>query len=171
MLPRHCHLTYDEATDAALLALIERVPAELWGARIALQVCHASQAGFGAGVGCCACPAHVESTTLEALKWRRHGPARARAQVLAHRVAGDASPFAPYISQLPRGVPGLPMFFSGEAVEALQYPPLVEQVCTHSLHSLGVRVRMCMHDVGVCMRVHVSVCVLAAAPLHQRLLR
>ena len=37
-LPQRCHLTYDVATDPRLLALIEQVPAELWGAKLALQV-------------------------------------------------------------------------------------------------------------------------------------
>ncbi|GAB4816663.1 hypothetical protein N2152v2_003709 [Parachlorella kessleri] len=84
-LPQRCHLTYDLATtDPRLLALINQVPAELWGAKLALQV-------------------------------------------LAHRVQGEASPFATYIANLPMGVPGLPMFFTGEALAALQYPPLTEQ--------------------------------------------
>ncbi|KIY97203.1 hypothetical protein MNEG_10760 [Monoraphidium neglectum] len=48
--------------------------------------------------------------------------------LLAHRAAGPSSPFAPYIAQLPRGFPGVPMFFSREALEAIDYPPVVEQV-------------------------------------------
>lgn len=36
-LPQRCHLTYDASTDPRLLALIEQVPAELWGAKLALQ--------------------------------------------------------------------------------------------------------------------------------------
>ncbi len=36
-LPQRCHLTYDGSTDPRLLALIEQVPAELWGAKLALQ--------------------------------------------------------------------------------------------------------------------------------------
>ena len=35
---QRCHLTYDGSTDPRLLALIERVPAELWGAKLALAV-------------------------------------------------------------------------------------------------------------------------------------
>ena len=36
-LPRRLQLTYDAGSDAALLALISRVPEELWGAKLALQ--------------------------------------------------------------------------------------------------------------------------------------
>ena len=49
-------------------------------------------------------------------------------QVLAHRVQGPASPFATYITHLPIGIQGLPIFFPREAVAALQYPPLTSQV-------------------------------------------
>jgi hypothetical protein len=48
--------------------------------------------------------------------------------LLAQRASGGASPFAPYVSALPRGFPGVPMFFSREAIEAIDYPPVVEQV-------------------------------------------
>ena len=37
-LPAACQLTYGADSDPALLALIGKVPAELWGARLALQV-------------------------------------------------------------------------------------------------------------------------------------
>ena len=37
-LPKHCQLTYDEQTQPELLALIEQIPPELWGAKLALQV-------------------------------------------------------------------------------------------------------------------------------------
>lgn len=37
-LPRSCHLTYDESTDPRVLSLIQQVPDELWGAKLALQV-------------------------------------------------------------------------------------------------------------------------------------
>ncbi len=37
-LPRQCQLTYDDESQPELLALIEQVPPELWGARLALQV-------------------------------------------------------------------------------------------------------------------------------------
>ena len=40
-LPRKLQLTYDASSDAALLALISKVPEELWGAKLALQVHHA----------------------------------------------------------------------------------------------------------------------------------
>ena len=37
-LPQQCQLTYDAQTKPEMLALIEQVPPELWGARLALQV-------------------------------------------------------------------------------------------------------------------------------------
>lgn len=37
-LPRSCHLTYDESSDPRVLQLIQQVPDELWGAKLALQV-------------------------------------------------------------------------------------------------------------------------------------
>jgi hypothetical protein len=38
VLPRSCHLTYDESSDPRVLQLIQQVPEELWGAKLALQV-------------------------------------------------------------------------------------------------------------------------------------
>lgn len=49
-------------------------------------------------------------------------------QVLAERLAGQESSFAPYITHLPRGVPGIPLFFPEAAIAALEYPPVTEQV-------------------------------------------
>ena len=40
LLPKQCQLTYDEESKPELLGLIEQVPHELWGARLALQVSH-----------------------------------------------------------------------------------------------------------------------------------
>ena len=37
-LPSACHLTYTAADSKKLLKLIDRVPSELWGAKLALQV-------------------------------------------------------------------------------------------------------------------------------------
>lgn len=37
-LPRSCQLTYDESSDPRVLNLIQQVPEELWGAKLALQV-------------------------------------------------------------------------------------------------------------------------------------
>eukprot|EP00887_Chlorella_sp_A99_P000675 scaffold5.g675.t1 len=54
--------------------------------------------------------------------------ARLALQVLAERVKGGASSFAPYVAALPVGVPGLPMFFHGPSLAALEYPPVTEQV-------------------------------------------
>lgn len=85
-LPTSCHLTYSTTSDdPRLLAVIDQVPAELWGAKLALQL-------------------------------------------LANRLQGPDSAFAEYISNLPRGVPGIPTFFRPQAVEALDYPPVVQQV-------------------------------------------
>jgi hypothetical protein len=42
-LPAQCQLTYDSSSDPRLLALISQVPAELWGAKLALQVSSAPQ--------------------------------------------------------------------------------------------------------------------------------
>lgn len=85
MLPASCQLSYDNSTDASLLALIEKVPEDLWGARLALRL-------------------------------------------LYERAKGPSSPFSGYISMLPVGVEGIPMFFKPEAVKELQYPPVTEQV-------------------------------------------
>ncbi|KAL3150242.1 hypothetical protein ABBQ32_000100 [Trebouxia sp. C0010 RCD-2024] len=38
LLPKQCQLTYDKESKPELLGLIEQVPQELWGARLALQV-------------------------------------------------------------------------------------------------------------------------------------
>ncbi|PRW59274.1 histone-lysine N-methyltransferase setd3 [Chlorella sorokiniana] len=84
-LPSKCHLTYDGSTDPRLLALIDQVPTELWGAKLALQV-------------------------------------------VAHRLLGDASPYSPYIRNLPIGVAGLPMFYDGPTLSMIQYPPVTAQV-------------------------------------------
>lgn len=49
-------------------------------------------------------------------------------QLLAQRALGNGSLWAPYIRNLPVGFAGVPMFFGGEELGALQYPPVVEQV-------------------------------------------
>lgn len=54
--------------------------------------------------------------------------ARLALALLAQRVLGAESPFAPYIANLPLGFPGLPMFFPKPALDALQYPPVLAQV-------------------------------------------
>lgn len=46
-------------------------------------------------------------------------------QVLQERILGSKSFFRHYISNLPVGVPGIPLFFSQNAIKALEeYPPL-----------------------------------------------
>jgi histone-lysine N-methyltransferase SETD3 len=37
-LPTACHLTYSASDSEKLLRLIDQVPSELWGAKLALQV-------------------------------------------------------------------------------------------------------------------------------------
>ena len=65
-------------------------------------------------------------------------------QLLAERLAGDASPFAPYVRSLPVGVEGLPMFFSAPAMKALeQYPPVSVQVQRLAMPECRVPVRHC----------------------------
>ncbi|EFJ43131.1 hypothetical protein VOLCADRAFT_106928 [Volvox carteri f. nagariensis] len=85
VLPAACHLTYGAKDDPRLLALIEKVPNELWGAKLALQL-------------------------------------------LSQRLRGADSLFAAYISNLPRGIPGIPMFFSKRALDLIDYPPVTQQV-------------------------------------------
>lgn len=85
-LPKACQLSYGGGTDPALLLLIDKVPQELWGARLALQL-------------------------------------------LAERLAGEASHFAPYVRNLPVGFDGVPIFYGPQAINALrQYPPVSAQV-------------------------------------------
>lgn len=43
-LPAACQLSYGPDSNPAVLSLIDRVPAELWGARLALQVAIATAA-------------------------------------------------------------------------------------------------------------------------------
>ena len=137
-LPQRCHLTYDAATDPRLLALIEQVPAELWGAKLALQV--RCVAGRPHSAACrqplSASPLPILAGISSSAFQHYTSPHRAAAlvicvaapQVAAHRLQGEASPFAPYVRNLPMGVAGLPMFYSGEALGELQYPPVTEQV-------------------------------------------
>ncbi|GLI58700.1 hypothetical protein VaNZ11_000451, partial [Volvox africanus] len=84
-LPAACHLTYGANDDPRLLSLVDKVPTELWGAKLALQL-------------------------------------------VFHRLRGSDSKFATYISNLPRGVPGVPMFFSKRALDLIDYPPVTQQV-------------------------------------------
>lgn len=48
--------------------------------------------------------------------------------LLAQRAEGTGGAFAPYVSALPRGFEGVPMFFPREAIDAIDYPPVTEQV-------------------------------------------
>ena len=38
-LPARCQLKYGDNSSPELMSLIEKVPQELWGAKLALQVC------------------------------------------------------------------------------------------------------------------------------------
>jgi len=50
-------------------------------------------------------------------------------QLLAERLAGDDSHYAPYLQHLPVGFEGVPIFFSAPGFKALQqYPPVGSQV-------------------------------------------
>lgn len=84
-LPAACQLQIREDTHPALLDLIDKIPPEIWGARLAVNL-------------------------------------------LAERLAGQQSYFVPYISQLPIGFPGLPMFFNSQSIAALQYVPAINQI-------------------------------------------
>ncbi len=44
------------------------------------------------------------------------------------RLLGPDSRFSPYVSALPRGFPGVPLFFGREALAAIDYPPVSQQV-------------------------------------------
>lgn len=54
--------------------------------------------------------------------------ARLALALLRERARGGASRFAPYIRALPASFPGVPLFWGQEAVAALDYPPVAEQV-------------------------------------------
>ena len=47
--------------------------------------------------------------------------------LLRQRAKGSASEFSPYIELLPSVHHGVPIFFNGETLAMMQYPPLVEQ--------------------------------------------
>ena len=49
-------------------------------------------------------------------------------QLLSHRLQGPESPIGTYIANLPVGITGIPMFFPREAIAAIEYPPVSEQV-------------------------------------------
>lgn len=49
-------------------------------------------------------------------------------QLLSHRIQGPESRLGTYIVNLPRGFTGIPMFFPREAIAAIEYPPVSEQV-------------------------------------------
>lgn len=91
-LPSKCHLTYDGSTDPRLLALIDQVPAELWGAKLALQ----ASTHFAAHAPCT--PFMHCHTVYDTALQRIHLPLP---QVVAQRLLGEASPFNPYIRNLP----------------------------------------------------------------------
>lgn len=44
------------------------------------------------------------------------------------RLLGPDSRFSPFVSALPRGFPGVPLFFGREALAAIDYPPVTQQV-------------------------------------------
>lgn len=95
-LPLAAQLGAGGAADSDLQTLLDRVPAELWGARLGLHALRERAVGEGAGA------------------------------------------FWPYIAALPSAFPGVPLFFPREAVEALQYPPILQQVLEGPLGGVGV---------------------------------
>jgi hypothetical protein len=80
----------------------------------------AAPAAAGAA-SCCCCrraparPRHASACSAAPWQALHPGPHAccwaASPQVLQHRLAGPSSPFTAYISQLPVGIPGIPMFF------------------------------------------------------------
>ena len=48
--------------------------------------------------------------------------------LLEERAKGSASRFAPFVDLLPAAFRGVPSFFAADAVAALQYPPVTEEV-------------------------------------------
>ena len=59
--------------------------------------------------------------------------ARLCLKLLVERLGGEESHFWPYFQTLPRGVPGIPLFYSEAAIRALEYPPIIEQVTPRSI--------------------------------------
>lgn len=86
------------------------------------QACHLTYQASGAGAADPRLLALIEQVPPEL--WA----ARLALPLLAERLAGESSRYAPYISRLPAAIEGVPTFFGPEAISALQYPPLSEQV-------------------------------------------
>ena len=79
------------------------------------------------GKGCC--PTHATASRFREDDARALiSPRLMGAQLLAERLRGEQSFFHPYISQLPVGFQGIPMFFGPQAMAALQYQPVISQV-------------------------------------------
>jgi len=53
-------------------------------------------------------------------------------RVLLERSKGIISPHGPYVAFLPMTIEGVPIFFSKEEIEALQYPPVERQIALRS---------------------------------------
>ena len=73
----------------------------------------------------------AEDTTLMSLIERvpeEFWAGRLCLKLLVERLKADSSQFWMYLQSLPRGVPGVPIFFNETAIDALQYPPVIEQV-------------------------------------------
>jgi hypothetical protein len=85
-LPPSLQLSYSKALDPqGLMSLIDMVPKELWGAKLALKV-------------------------------------------LYERTLGEDSAFWPYIENLPVGFSGIPLFYTKNDIDALEYPPVSGQI-------------------------------------------
>jgi hypothetical protein len=146
-LPASCHLTYDErSADPRLTALMRQVPEELWGAKLALQVTacmqdsrhrlHSARPATHSPFrllplhAAPSPPLHVRAARLPPPAKQHTVPSSFSGcpQLLHERLQGPDSPFAAYIANLPAGFEGVPMFFPREAIEAIDYAPVVEQV-------------------------------------------
>jgi len=153
VLPAACHLTFEStaararsgggadaggaAADGAdgdgdgasaadaLASLAGDIPAELWGARLALALLRERALGRGQGGD----------------GGQAGATAPAPAPAPASSASSAPSPFAAYVEALPAAFPGVPLFFAPEAVDALDYPPVAEQVKRRCrwLHGYGSR--------------------------------
>jgi len=83
-LKRQSLVTYGDAEENRLSEVIQKIPSELWSAKLGLKL-------------------------------------------LSERVKTDSN-YWPYIKHLPASFSGIPLFFLPEEVQALQYPPIQEQI-------------------------------------------
>ena len=93
--------------------------------QVSASVCLRAQRAPGADAACVLPPGDTDLIDrVPAELWQ----ARLGLSLLRQRGKGAHSAFAPYIELLPSVHHGVPMFFDGDTLGLLQYPPLVEQV-------------------------------------------